>query len=297
MTITAACPNCGTDISGPFCATCGQEHKELRKFFWNLASDAFENVFRLDSRAARTLFYLFFRPGLLSAEYFVGRRARYVPPIRLYLIISFLFFFILPLLAQVGDSSPKAVISLDDPAVESDWREEIGEGKIDVSLPWFSEEENAALEVKVRQRLIQTIVKFDENPLELYAEFMDLLSATMFFLLPVFAILLKLFYLGSGIYYAEHLLLAIHNHCFLYLALLVSALLSLAAGSPVEAVTNPLDNALNIWIPIYIFLSMKRVYQQGYFVSLLKFSMLTSLYWFLALMGFISAIIIGVMMF
>lgn len=175
MTITAACPNCGTDISGPFCATCGQEHKELRKFFWNLASDAFENVFRLDSRAARTLFYLFFRPGLLSAEYFVGRRARYVPPIRLYLIISFLFFFILPLL--------------------------------------------------------------------------------------------------------------------------VSALLSLAAGSPVEAVTNPLDNALNIWIPIYIFLSMKRVYQQGYFVSLLKFSMLTSLYWFLALMGFISAIIIGVMMF
>ncbi|MBT4162799.1 MAG: DUF3667 domain-containing protein [Gammaproteobacteria bacterium] len=293
-TKVALCPNCDTEITGPFCATCGQEQKELKKFFWTLLADAFDNVFRLDSRAARSIFAAIFLPGYLTTEYFAGRRARYVPPIRLYLVISFLFFFILPLVTEVVVDGRNTVIVTEGES-ESDWREELNTESFEIDLPWMTAEENQALAQKLKKRIGESIQKLDENPGELYSEFMDLISVTMFFLLPVFAVLLKIFYLGHRIYYAEHLLLAVHNHCFLYLALLFLSLLEHAVSTSMTAVAAPVFTAINIWIPIYIYLSMLRVYQQGYFVTLLKFSFLALSYWILALMGFIAAITFNVM--
>ena len=46
----AVCPNCNTVISGPFCPACGQNQKNLNRYFWTLAGEALDDVFRLDSR-------------------------------------------------------------------------------------------------------------------------------------------------------------------------------------------------------------------------------------------------------
>ena len=112
-TLVARCPNCNTKINGPFCSSCGQRQTNLNKYFWTIAGEVMDDVFRLDSRTSRTLFALLFRPGFLTTEYFKGRRARYVPPIRLYFIISFLFFFILPILSSL-DPDSGIVINSDD---------------------------------------------------------------------------------------------------------------------------------------------------------------------------------------
>lgn len=88
------CQNCGAPLDGEYCARCGQRHEPHVHSLGHFASEAFESVTHADSRLWRTLGYLLVRPGFLSREFFSGRRARYLPPFRLYLVISLLFFVV-----------------------------------------------------------------------------------------------------------------------------------------------------------------------------------------------------------
>jgi len=56
--------------------------------------DAFGDLFEIDSRLWRTLIPLLVRPGKLTLDYLEGRRARYMPPFRMYLVLSVIFFVI-----------------------------------------------------------------------------------------------------------------------------------------------------------------------------------------------------------
>jgi hypothetical protein len=56
------------------------------------------------------------------------------------------------------------------------------------------------------------------------------LPATMFVLTPVFALLLKLFYVFKRRLYMEHLIVSLHSHAFLFLNLLLGVLVHLLAG-------------------------------------------------------------------
>ena len=60
-------------------------------------------------------------------------------------------------------------------------------------------------------------------------------------------------------------------------------------------VTEPLDTGIAIWIPIYMYFSLKNTYGQGYFLTAWKFLFLAASYWVLALLGSVSAALIGVM--
>ena len=266
----ASCPNCSTEINGPFCRVCGQEQKNLNRYIWTLAGELADDISHLDSRVSKTFFALLFRPAYLTKEYFSGRRERYVPPIRLYLVISFLFFFILPI---IGDTNNNAIdIQSDDTTDPTAWQQELRDGVAQISISDLSEEENKQLSETLQKQINKVIVRIEEDPASLFGEFMDLASAVMFFLLPIFAIFLKLFYLGSGVYYAEHLLLALHNHCFLFIALLLISLLQLGAATNLVVVTVPIGTAIQIWVPIYMFLSLKFAYGQSTFITFLKFS-------------------------
>jgi hypothetical protein len=57
-----------------------------------LLADSLGEAFDVDGRMFRTLRLLFGRPGALTREYLDGRRQRYTPPLRLYLVVSLLFF-------------------------------------------------------------------------------------------------------------------------------------------------------------------------------------------------------------
>jgi len=89
------CENCHQSINGPFCGQCGQQAESTLKYFWVVIMHLLDDIFSFDSRAARTLFPLVARPGFLTNEYFAGRRVHYVPPLRLYLFISIVFFITL----------------------------------------------------------------------------------------------------------------------------------------------------------------------------------------------------------
>ena len=88
------CANCGAPLAGEYCVACGQRHEPQVHTIGHFAGEAFESVTHADSRLWRTLGYLLARPGRLTREFFEGKRARYLPPFRLYLVISLLFFLV-----------------------------------------------------------------------------------------------------------------------------------------------------------------------------------------------------------
>lgn len=99
------CKNCETPLTGPFCHQCGQPSKSLIRFFGSLIRELLEDIISLDSRAARTLFALLFRPGFLTREYVSGRRYRYVPPLRLFLLTSLFCIFVIWMINKTSDDS------------------------------------------------------------------------------------------------------------------------------------------------------------------------------------------------
>jgi hypothetical protein len=88
------CLNCGARLRGQYCGTCGQRSRSRLISLWELISDAFGDLFEIDSRLWQTLVPLLVRPGRLTHDYLQGRRARYMPPFRMYLVLSLLFFVV-----------------------------------------------------------------------------------------------------------------------------------------------------------------------------------------------------------
>jgi hypothetical protein len=86
------CANCGANLAGVYCASCGQRHEPHIHTVAHFAGEAFESISHADSRLWRTLWYLLSRPGFLTRRFFEGHRVSYLPPFRLYLVISVLFF-------------------------------------------------------------------------------------------------------------------------------------------------------------------------------------------------------------
>ncbi|MFT5757138.1 MAG: hypothetical protein ACI9LM_001863 [Alteromonadaceae bacterium] len=95
---TKTCENCYAQVAGLYCGKCGQSVESTLKYFWTVILHLLDDIFSFDSRASRTLLPLLFKPGFLTNEYVKGRRVHYVPPLRLYLFISIVFFISLKFL-------------------------------------------------------------------------------------------------------------------------------------------------------------------------------------------------------
>ena len=88
------CLNCGTHLRGQYCGSCGQRSRGRLISLWELLTDAFGDLLEIDSRLWQTLIPMMVRPGRLTHDYLQGRRARYMPPFRMYLVLSVLFFVV-----------------------------------------------------------------------------------------------------------------------------------------------------------------------------------------------------------
>src|SRR5262245_25138589 len=87
------CLNCGAALHGSFCSACGQRAVPPDPSVSELAGDAWQELSGYDGRIASTVRGLF-RPGHLTREYVAGRRKRYLSPVRLYLIVSVMYFLV-----------------------------------------------------------------------------------------------------------------------------------------------------------------------------------------------------------
>ena len=133
------CLNCGTEVIGHYCHNCGQENIEPKESVWHLVSHFFEDITHFDGKVFTSLKDLILKPGFLSKEYVIGRRASYLNPIRMYLFTSAIFFLIFFSLYQVNEKDlnvgsvfrgkPVAEINNMDSAKLSEFTKEINHGK------------------------------------------------------------------------------------------------------------------------------------------------------------------------
>lgn len=93
----ATCKNCNSSLFGQYCSNCGQD-REHHVSFSEIKKDFLDEAFDYDSRIFKTLKYLFSRPGFLTQQYWLGKRIKYLQPIRLYILASVIYYFINPLL-------------------------------------------------------------------------------------------------------------------------------------------------------------------------------------------------------
>jgi hypothetical protein len=124
---------------------------------------------------------------------------------------------------------------------------------------------------------------------------------TLFFMLPVFALLLKLFYLFRRRLYTEHLLVALHSHAFIAFALLVIVGLATLSAAVADiawlaSTFDVLAALLWVWIPVTLFLTQKRVYGQGWMMTTLKFTVIGILYTILLTFGSILTLLLTLLL-
>jgi hypothetical protein len=141
-------------------------------------------------------------------------------------------------------------------------------------LPDFANDEiNAAI-----ARAKDNLDAARKDPRHLIRGLFSVAPWTLFVLMPLFAVLLKIVYVFYRRLYMEHLIVALHSHAFVFMSLLLVALLTLPLGWA-DANAAGLATGLQIlrglvwaWLPIYLFLMQKRVYRHGWFMACLMYS-------------------------
>lgn len=215
----------------------------------------------------RTLKLLLFKPGELTVRYLAGQRKHYVLPLRLYLTISVL---VLVLMRTLAGSS----IQFNMPG-DLDLR------KGEYSIFTFGDGSGAGMKggVFYCKSLPQWVCKrlerrLDVDPKGLQKEaaamgerFVSNMGASMFVVMPLFALFQLLVYWNRRMRYTEHLVFALHLHSFWF------AVLSLILFDQ-----NWLTGLAMLAVPVYGFMALKRVYGGGRIWRFLRVCLVSLLY-------------------
>ncbi|NNK26714.1 MAG: DUF3667 domain-containing protein [Flavobacteriaceae bacterium] len=116
------------------------------------------------------------------------------------------------------------------------------------------------------KRFFSQVLKFYKNRQggSLYQAFFDTIPIAMFFLLPIFALFLKIFYWRRG-RYAHHLVFAFYYFSFLF------TVLSIVIGvNMIWDIPDWIDWLIGFSTIFYMFLALKRFYEQGWILSFFK---------------------------
>jgi len=165
-----------------------------------------------------------------------------------------------------------------------------------VKISWLPEFANAEL-TDMAGRAKENIVAAKKDPRRLIEAVFSRLPWTLGLLMPVFAVLLKIVYIFKRRLYMEHLMVALHSHAFIFMSLLLLAILAmlkkwaLASAPGLEWLISLLRDAVWIWLPIYLFLMQKRVYRQGWFMTTLKYSIVGVCYTIIITLGLVGALL------
>lgn len=103
------CLNCNYVVDNRFCPNCGQENSDTRKTFFHLFVHFFEDLTHYENAFWKTIKNLIFRPASLTSEYLSGKRMSYLAPVRLYIFVSFVTFF---LLSVIPDNESEKLVKI-----------------------------------------------------------------------------------------------------------------------------------------------------------------------------------------
>jgi hypothetical protein len=279
------CLNCGTDLSKDdlFCSHCGQKRLEREDMsFHHLIGDSFLDYFHFDSKFFRTVLPLLYKPGWLTLEYMRGRRKSFVEPFKLFLVISVIYFLLLPFgkepeaentspalsgtnRVQPGNDkagSEHTHFSLNGLPVSKSGQDSIKEEVDSTGLKRYVEKHFAKESIWTKLFVSQVIKLMISSGQSFTTVLEHTASKLIFLLIPLFAALLKLFYVRRKRLYFEHLIFSLHLHAFIFLLLILYLLIELIF---------PLNLFFIVMIIlVYGFIALKNYYGQAFGKTLAK---------------------------
>jgi hypothetical protein len=259
---TRGCRNCGARLLGRYCVDCGQAADVHVPSTRELVHEALEGLTHSDSRLWRTLTCLWFKPGELTRAFVEGRRMAYLPPIRLYLVVSVIFF----LIASVSHSSLR-VMTLHDGNVSVS-NVEASCSRLDLTSHW-------------KQRIERACIKVVSDH---GASLVHLAAATMpkamFVFLPLIAFLHMLMYWRPRHRYAEHLLFFVHLHAFIFSVAILYWLARDGADiwPTLRASFDLLSKLMFGAVVAYTIIAMRRVFRRAWLNLAIKTLLLCTIY-------------------
>lgn len=266
MSAPNACLNCGAQLSGEYCASCGQRKVArdadltLREFL----EDTTQELAHWEGKVPQSLKTLFLEPGRLTIDFLAGRRVRWLPPLRLYLICSVAYFLSGALSESIthrGDRELAAMIVTNvdgSKSITPEAREEISRG-LPSRLFGYERMEHALVNSAQFQRTVDTVY-----------------SKAMFVLLPLFALLTNLAWRRKIPSYPAHLYFALHLFAAWYGALAITTLATLLASSTTLLAIS--GGVAMVYGAIYGLLALKRVFGDSWPRTLAKAAVVAIVY-------------------
>ncbi|MFY0674781.1 MAG: DUF3667 domain-containing protein [Bacteroidia bacterium] len=250
-TLQIVCKNCETEFEGNFCPNCGQSTKEFERPVRFLIIDLLGNMFAFDTRFWKTFIAVLFKPGALTLDYVNGHRVKYMPPFRFFIFVSFFFFLALKLFsAQMlnNDAQNTDFISITDIEQDSTAKAVLDSIETEFKAPDPEEIKKAEENLKLLQ----------EHPELFIQKFLSYFSWSMFLLMPIYGVLLWLFYKNSQPFYATNFILAINQHSFAFVVLLLIVIFHIIFPN----IESNFVNYLALIVPVYIIWGQKTLYQK-----------------------------------
>lgn len=217
------CPNCEHQLKDTmnYCFNCGQENHIKRVSVNMLLSDFSTTYFSFDSKLLASLKYLLIKPSFLSLEYLNGKIEAYLRPIRMYVFISFVFFLLNSMLST-NDTFEAVNFTKDGKPVEIELiqkdlkKEKKSHADEDILLgadtSFFEEKLKKIFSDNKETRLFLGVLR-------------SKLPILFFVLIPIFGILLFVFFYKKKYYYVDHLVFALHLQSFVFILLIVNLII------------------------------------------------------------------------
>ncbi|MGH6888658.1 MAG: DUF3667 domain-containing protein [Rhizomicrobium sp.] len=335
---TARCHNCETPLIGAYCGACGQERDTHRHSVWSLLREFGAEIVSFDSRVLRTMIALLIRPGELPMAFREGRTRRYMPPVRLYLFVSLLFFLVLSVAAialvqielreiphayfvktlpnggvsVIANGHEGAPLFIGQELKRKDFSPgphsgmttrvhffgRIGEFHQHISPEGWASLARIRAEIQhavgnnphgwMARNALAMVEKLARDPAALNAHLTAWIPRVFFLLLPIFAILLAIFYVRQrrNYYFVDHMVfsLSIHTFVFAVLIIAIGAAQFLPGGTVAELIFAAMA--------IYLFLAMKRFYAQGWVITAFKFLTLSFVYLSFVLIPVLAVVLV-----
>jgi hypothetical protein len=255
-----SCLNCGfTPLDSKYCPNCGQENIPSALPLRFLLSDIGEEFLKWDGRILRTLCALLFRPGKFTREYNRGRRACYISPFRLYFVVSTLFFVVFawkhPIEKDLRQEVEKGHINFYGPKpTKGDKKKDASSQKVappvlfggapiipdDFKLhgkpvtpghyleaydTWQHDTKPAKRHDEFKRFMARQLLKLFDDPVTFIGQLPEMVGRCVFFLLPIYALLLGMLFRGAKRYFVEHLVFAVNTHTVGFVLVLLADLL------------------------------------------------------------------------
>lgn len=287
------CPNCGAALSGKFCSVCGQSSDTHRRSVKHLLTDLFKDIASFDSRILRTAYALLAKPGELALAFHEGRTQRYVPPVRLYLFVSLIFFLALEIshVAIVQfvmlKAVPEGIFAAATERSGAEGSSQHGSGQVNFGINVAFLQREGSLRSKLDPKALQqlqarvervvaakkdnkgglftkalmaTSVKLAADPAALNGALTAWIPRVMIFQLPVFALILTAVYWRQRktLFFVDHLVFSLSFHSFAFVALLGAAAAAQFVADNVALI------ALLVVLSAYLLIAMKRFYAQSW---------------------------------